>query len=338
MKNLKRNAIILLIITFIVLFFILKDNFPSIISTLAKVNIGWLFISLLVIFLYYLFRSVSVLMLIRKYHEKFPLKKILKLMVVMQFANGVTPLNSGGQPLTIYLLKRNGVKVSDGTTVMLQDFLFYQLALVTYGILAILLNLKFKFLNNDPVITSLIIIGFVANSFIAFTLILVSKAKRFTKKILRVIVKFLSKIKIIKNRDQVIEKYSNSLDNFYNSVKFIKNHKSLLFKSYICNFIALTFYYVVPIFILFSIGNFVSFNAIEAIVSTAYVFIIASFIPIPGATGGIEYAFMSIFGSFIGGATLGTVLIIWRFITYYLIMIIGAIIFIYLSKEGEIKV
>ncbi len=337
MKNLKRNAILLLIITIVVLFFILKDDFPSIIATLSKVNVGWIFIVLTFAFLYYFFRSLSIYNLLKKYHEDFSFKKILQLMMVMQFFNGVTPFSSGGQPLTVYMLKKDGVKVSTGTNVILQDFILYQLALVTYGVVAIILNLKFHFLNNDSLLKSLVAIGFATNSFIAIALLIISTAKGFTKKALRFLIKTLSKIKIIKNREKTLEKYSNSLDNFYENAKFLKKQKGIFLRSYLYTLLGLTCYYGIPTFILFSMGNFLSINFMEAIVGSAYVFIIASFIPIPGSTGGIEFAFMSIFGNFIGGATLGTELLIWRFITYYLIVIIGAIIFIYISKEGEIK-
>ena len=52
-----------------------------------------------------------------------------------------------------------------------------------------------------------------------------------------------------------------------------------------------------------------------------------SFIPIPGASGGIEYGFSQFFQPFITGSQMAVVLLIWRFITYYLGMIVGAICF-----------
>ena len=53
--------------------------------------------------------------------------------------------------------------------------------------------------------------------------------------------------------------------------------------------------------------------------------LISSFVPLPGATGGIEYAFMSFFGYFITKPTISTVMILWRFMTYYLGILLGAI-------------
>ena len=59
-----------------------------------------------------------------------------------------------------------------------------------------------------------------------------------------------------------------------------------------------------------------------------------SFVPIPGASGGIEFGFMQFYGNFITGSSLTAVLIVWRFITYYFPMIVGALVF---SLEKKVK-
>ena len=54
--------------------------------------------------------------------------------------------------------------------------------------------------------------------------------------------------------------------------------------------------------------------------------LIGSFVPIPGATGGLEYGFMSFYGSFIKGSKLNAIMLVWRFITYYFGLILGSIV------------
>jgi uncharacterized protein (TIRG00374 family) len=55
--------------------------------------------------------------------------------------------------------------------------------------------------------------------------------------------------------------------------------------------------------------------------------LIGSFIPLPGGTGGVEYGFINFFGNFLSGAILKTLMLLWRFFTYYFGMFIGAITF-----------
>lgn len=61
------------------------------------------------------------------------------------------------------------------------------------------------------------------------------------------------------------------------------------------------------------------------IVSSAYVMLMGSFVPIPGGTGGLEFGFVTFFGNFIRGSKLSALMLVWRFITYYFCMILGAI-------------
>lgn len=79
--------------------------------------------------------------------------------------------------------------------------------------------------------------------------------------------------------------------------------------------------------VLFSMGDFSSVNIFTSIVASAYVMLIGSFVPIPGGTGGLEYGFIKFYGKFISGSILSAAMLIWRFITYYFGLIIGAIAF-----------
>ena len=76
-----------------------------------------------------------------------------------------------------------------------------------------------------------------------------------------------------------------------------------------------------------AMGDHTSLSITNTIVSSAYVYLIGAFVPIPGASGGIEYGFTQFFGNFIAGSNLPAMLIVWRFITYYLGVIVGAILF-----------
>ena len=70
-----------------------------------------------------------------------------------------------------------------------------------------------------------------------------------------------------------------------------------------------------------------------AIITSAYVMLIGSFVPIPGGSGGLEYGFIAFYGNYIKGTTLKSIMLLWRFITYYLGMILGAIVLNIKKKE-----
>ena len=92
------------------------------------------------------------------------------------------------------------------------------------------------------------------------------------------------------------------------------------------SFLGLVCLYMVPVWILYSMGDFTSFNALESVIASAYVMLIGSFVPLPGGTGGIEYGFLKFFGVFIvNDAKLRALMLLWRFITFYMGIVIGGI-------------
>ena len=59
MKKYKINIIILIIISFIVMYFALKDDFNTTIKYLATVNLLWIGVGILAFVLYLIFQSLS---------------------------------------------------------------------------------------------------------------------------------------------------------------------------------------------------------------------------------------------------------------------------------------
>ena len=104
MKNIKKNTIILLAITIIVLFIVLKDNFILVLNNITNINHFWLSVSVVFIVIYWLFQALSLYTITKEYSKKIKFKNIYKQTLITQFFNGVTPFSTGGQPISIYML------------------------------------------------------------------------------------------------------------------------------------------------------------------------------------------------------------------------------------------
>ena len=142
MKNKKLNIGILFIALALVLYFTLKDDFNGIIKELSSVNI-WIFLMAIIVFLAsLLFKSASLKTFICEHNSCYTLKNAYQLTLIGQFLNGITPFQSGGQPFQIYLLKKDGIRISNSTNAMIKDFIAYQSALSMVGVASLLLNLK----------------------------------------------------------------------------------------------------------------------------------------------------------------------------------------------------
>ena len=236
--------------------------------------------------------------------------------------------------MEIYMLKNHGFRYTKATNVIMQNFIVYQLALVIFGLFAVIYNLITGVLVYKSVLTTLIILGFLINTIVAVVMLFVATSKKFTKSLLNIITRLGNNLHFIKNKEKFLAKWEERLEDFHNCTKEVKKKKGLFVLGIILNLISLTCYYAIPLFLVYSLHDYNSMTFFTSIVASAYVLIIGSFVPIPGATGGIEYGFLEIFSSFLSTTSVRAVMIIWRFITYYLGMILGGILFSF-HKEGD---
>jgi len=336
-KNLRKNAIILLFVSFIVLFCVLKDDFRSIIDNLLMINPWWGIVALISSLLYIFFKALVLFDTVKEEIKNYTLLDAVKHTLKTQFFNGITPFSSGGQPMEIYMIHKRGIRIPKATNLIMQNFIFYQVALVLFGILAVIINGIFHYFKEVKLLKYFVVLGFCVNTFVLLFLFIVSFSKKSNEYLLKKAITFFNKIKIVKDKEKTLEKWKDRLEDFHESASQLRKNKRLFIKGVSYNFFALIFLYVVPLFVIYSIvGMNVDISIVEAIISSAYVLIIGSFVPIPGASGGIEYGFIAFFGNFIKGAVLSATLLLWRFITYYLPMILGAICFSLDKGEKEI--
>ena len=321
-KNIKKNTIFLLIITVIVLYIVLKDDFEDIVNILAKIDVKYILLALLFYALFIVIKGYVNYKIVND-KKKISLKEAIKHNIITQFFNGVTPFSTGGQPMEVYMLMEHDIPIAKATNQTIQSFIFYQIALVICGSVAVINNFLFPIFPKVRILQILVLLGFIINVLVVVALVLISRSKKITDKLSSLSIKVLKKLKRKVDEEDIKQKFSD----YHEGFKELRKRKRLFVGGVILNIISLLCLYIVPLFILYSMGDFTSLTVNNTITASAYVYIIGGFVPIPGASGGIEYGFNRFFGNFIGASTLSAVLLLWRFITYYIGVIIGALVF-----------
>lgn len=335
MKNKKINLFILTIAFLLVLYFALKDNFKDVLKQLSKVNL-WIFVFAILIYVTSLaFKSLSLHMFIKNHKKDYPWKKTYELTLIGQFLNGITPFQSGGQPFQVYLLKKQGIRISDSTSAMIKDFISFQIALILMGVVALVSNKLFGVMAKQSYLNWLIGLGFIINVIVLLFLFLITSTKKTSLKIINKLLDAVFRLKIVKKTSITKERIMSGLSNFYESGIELRKDKLKLFLAITYNVINLVLLYLIPFIIFKSIGCD-SVTPFASVVVTAFIMLIGNFIPIPGATGGIEYSFICFFGSFISSKSiLSSAMLLWRFVTYFLGMVIGYMVLVFKREVNK---
>ena len=324
--NVKRNSFIVLFLTCLLLFLILRKDFKEVIEDLINTNYLLLFVTIIVYFISYICDALSYYFIVKQYQNDYTIPKALRLNILTHFFNGITPLASGGQPMQLYVLHKDKVKLSDASTCVIQFYMVYQIALMLVGAICLAYSIPLGFIESSPLAFYMYIIGFVINIAILFFLIFVSFNKKFNKAVVNFAINVLAKIRVVKDVSGTRAKWNDNCDGFYESGQLMKKNKKILLRCVLLQVMQVLLLFSIPYFVCLATGVKHNLTILSSVAISSFITICSCYFPIPGATGGIEYGFVSFFGRFIV-SSIRVVLIIWRFITYILPVIIGGIVF-----------
>lgn len=327
------NIGIILIVLSIVLYFSLKDHYEEVVDAILHMNYWFFILAILVFCLYRIVVSLAHYLVIRENSKKVSLLRCIQINFIILFFHGITPFAGGGQPMEIYYLHNEGISVTKATNITLQNFIIYQIALVIMGIFAFFYNAFVEIFPNDHLIKRLVVLGFFINFFVLMITFLLSFGKKLNEFVCNKGIHLLTSLKIIKDPLNFEEKAKKYLNSFHQNALQLKKSWKFLIGTILIHLLGFLLLYSLPFIIARGMG--ISISMINSIVATAYVMIIGSFVPIPGGTGGIEYGFMFFFGYLIQGHLLSALMLVWRFISYYLGMIFGSLALMGYRKKAK---
>lgn len=334
-KNYIINFTLILALTLGALWWALHDNFSEVIDLLSNIKWYWF----LAIFAYGAAYNLIIgwiyKILGRKNKKNYTYKEGLHIAFIGAFFSGVTPSATGGQFGQAYVMKHQGIKLSDGASILWIDFIIYQSVMVVYSTVLMFLRFNYYYTEQSSFFL-LVLIGYVVNSAVIVLLFTMAFFPKLYERLSKRIVHLLAKVHIVKNPEATIASWTMQLQAFTKEIKKIKHMKKMIFKCAILNFIRLTILYTLPMFIALTMGIEVNMGMLlDIITMSAFVNIANAFFPVPGASGGTEAAFMLIFATMFTQAATNSIMILWRFSTYHMIILIGGLLFVYLKGKFD---
>lgn len=316
-------------LTMALLVVFLRDDFLGIMGQIAEAKLLWATLSLVTILAYWLIETLVYQKIVNTNTDGIGFLKLFKITLSTQFFNGITPFATGGQPFQIYILGREtGYGLGKVSSSSLQNFVVYQLALIIYGFIAIITQLSVPHLNieTNSYMKFLIFVGFSLNFLVIAGLVILGKSRRISHFFFNGVIEFLGKIRIIKDMTKTRTRIRSTLKDFHDDMKILGENKKLFVEAVILNMIKLTLFYSVAYLLCLSLG-IEGVSYLDVILASAYTMLITSLVPLPGASGGAEFGFLVFFSGIITGSAATAVMLLWRFFTYYVGLILGFLVF-----------
>lgn len=335
----KKNIINLLIcaaaFVFMAVYILFVDGVDNLLTSIAKMKVGFLLLAVGLMLVYWFMEAWGLHVALKTLHPRQKFRKTLVVTVLGQYYNCITPSASGGQPMQAFYLTQFGTPLSDGMTALLSKFIVYQFVLIVYTGAVLLIRFK-TFTGQFAPLMMMVIFGFIINAVVIVLLLMLAFFKAPVKKVAVWGVRLLGKMRIIKadKLDAKIGEISEIIEKYHSNFCFIRTKPLLILKMILYTFVQLTAYFSVSyiIYLGFGLSETDYFTVLSC---QAFVMLVSAVVPLPGAVGAAEGSYSLFFKDiFTGGghSFVGISVFIWRFLTFYLPIIMGLVISPFLGK------
>lgn len=333
-KTKKLNLIFCVIAFFVMLAYMLFVDGEDVFASLGRINIGFLLIALLCMLLYWLLETCALHVVLKKLHKPQKFGNTLTVSVIGQYFNCITPFATGGQPIQVYYFVNSGVSLGSSMTALLSKFIVYQFMLTVYC--AVLLVLRFSYFSTElKALQVLTVIGFVINFAVIVGLLVLAFFRKAARKIASGVVSLCARLKLVKDKEQKLKMIDEEMHQYTENFTFLKKQPLLILQMCLISAVQLTVYFGISCVIYLGFGG-QGADFLTILSCQAYVLMISSFVPLPGALGAAEGSYAAFFAPIFGSLVTAS-MFIWRFLTFYFPIIVGVIVTASLNRKEPKK-
>ena len=295
----------------------------DIIEDVKRADTRWTVAGLVVIVAFVCCESWIFHYMLRIYKIRVSMLRCIRYSFIGFFFSCITPSASGGQPMQIVYMKRDGIKIGYSTLITWIVTICYKSALVILGTVFLI----FKHDYCEAALGDwlwLLILGYVLNVGLLVGMIFVLFKPLYARTLGIKIVNLLAAIHLVKNAEKYIMKVSRITKNYSVGAEYVKKNFRVVVNVLLISFLQRVLLSSVTFIVYKAFGlrgeSFLTIIAIQTVIG-----IMVEMMPLPGAAGISEACFMVLFER-IFKDQLKSAMLLSRGISFYALLIISGII------------
>jgi uncharacterized protein (TIRG00374 family) len=320
-------------------FIVAREKTPPSLSDLifSWPVIGWFGASILMMVL----REAGYVMRLRILSEKkLSILQCIKITLLWEFASSVTPSAIGGTSVALLFLHKEGLSVGRGTAIVLATFFLDELYFIIMFPLMVWLGgwtdlFQIDNLDSTSLLYNKYFYFAVAGYGVKLTILsLVGYGLFFNPHAIKRLLILVFRLKFLRRWREKAEEAGDEIIEASKELS-VKSFK-FWFKNFVATFFSWTSRYWVANFIILSLLFGINGNTQDLLLTFGehmhifarqlIMWIMMMVMPTPGGTGFSEVVFLEYMNIFIPEGFASLIAIIWRFISYYPFLFIGAVI------------
>ncbi len=237
------------------------------------------------------------------------------------FYSGITPSATGGQPVQLYYMNRDGNRVSDSTVVLMTVAVVYKFVLVVLGFAILVFwhqPLKAELNRFFP----LYILGLMLNVILVVLILGVMLFPRVIYRAAKSGEMLLIRVKVWKPSRKREEKLDGFIESYRQAVMWLGKHKGRLAGIVLMTFLQRCSVFVLTYLVYLGFGM-EGTGALTVILLQASVYIAVDMLPLPGAQGITELMYRAVFANVFTGGYLLPSMLVSRGLNFYFPLLIS---------------
>lgn len=300
-----------------------NSELSDIAEDVKQANTVWTVSGLVVLIAFVCCESWIIHYMLRIYKIKISFLRCVRYSFVGFFYSCITPSSSGGQPMQIVYMKRDGIKIGYSTLILWIITIAYKSALVILG--TVFLVFKHSFLEAAlGEWLWLLILGYVLNVGLLSLMILVLIKPMLVQRVGIKLIKVFSALHIIKNVEKYVMKVSRISKNYSVGAQYVRTHfwvcVRVMLISLLQRLMLSSITYIVYRAYGLSGDSWLTIVSVQTVIG-----IMVEMMPLPGAAGISEACFMVLFEGIFAGMVKPAMLLS-RGISFYALLIISGFI------------
>ena len=251
-----------------------------------------------------------------------PFRTLICALIGFYYGN-ITPSATGGQPMQVNSLRKAGIPVGYGTVAVSVRFISNQFLICVTGITLLLINRDFVYSQLGDAVW-FVRVGLVCNFAPVPLIIMAAFMRTRMQRLAHAVIGFLFRIRLIRDKDAALARVTEMLDDYHTAMKELSRSAGRILLQFLCSAVSLAGLFSAIVFVYYAFEQ-TGTPAFRIFTLSALLFVSASYTPLPGASGAQEGGFLLYFKGIFKPDIIGLALLIWRFFTYYLFLIVGAV-------------
>ena len=307
-------------------------------DTILSLNPWWLAGILLCWMAYTFFESFGTWVCLREGGYRLPILRVLSSTLLGFYYSNITPGAAGGQPMQVNSLRKAGVPVGYGTMAVTSRFIANQAVVCGMSLFLLIFQREYVYAQLEGAIW-FVRAGWAIN-FASVLLVLLSAYRHsWIQRLLNGAIRLLHRIHLLRDPERASASVAEVLDHYHLAMRDLFRSPGRILTQLGFSLLSLMGLMSSVYFVYHAFG-LEGTTYVQLLTMATLLFISVSYTPLPGASGAQEGGFLYYFRGIFTNGTIGLALLVWRFFTYYIFLLVGVVVLLaerFAKPKGKIQ-